>query len=93
MGLTVLKRELIEKIKNEQDAQILLRILTLWENLPLSEDDKLKVFRPMRKEITVEELIKEQNYQGFNREEFDKLAQELDIQEPIEELLTILNKN
>lgn len=49
------------------------------------------IFNNMRKTISVEELKKEQNYQGFDREEFDKLVAELDIQEPIEDLLAMLD--
>lgn len=49
------------------------------------------IFKGMRKTISVEELKKEQNYQGIDREKFDKLVAELDIQEPIEELLAMLD--
>jgi len=49
------------------------------------------IFKEMRKTITVEELKKEQNYQGIDREEFDRLVAELDIQEPIDELLAMLD--
>jgi len=50
-----------------------------------------RIFNPVRKTITVEELKKEQNYQGIDRAEFDKLVEELDIQESFEELLQMLD--
>lgn len=49
------------------------------------------VFKKKRKTISVEDLKREQNYQGFNRAEFDRLVKELDIQEPIEDLLAMLD--
>ena len=50
-----------------------------------------KVFRGIRKTISVGELKKEQNYLGIDRAEFDELVEELDIQEPFEELLLMLD--
>ena len=49
------------------------------------------IFRSIRKTISVEELKKEQNYAGIDRVEFDGLVDELDIQEPFEELLLMLD--
>jgi len=49
------------------------------------------IFNNMRKTISVEELKTAQNYQGFDREKFDELVAELDIQEPIEDLLAMLD--
>ena len=48
------------------------------------------MFNGTRKSITIEDLKKEQNFKGINREEFDQLVREIDIQEPIEELLAML---
>ena len=57
----------------------------------ISKDNDLfyRVVKPVREKITVEDLIHEQNYKGFDRAAFDKLVTELDIQDPIEELLAI----
>lgn len=49
------------------------------------------IFKGTRKSINVDELKKEQNYKGINRDEFDKLVAELNIEEPIEELLAMLD--
>jgi hypothetical protein len=48
-----------------------------------------QITRPKRRTLTVEDLIKEQKYKGFDRAGFDKLVAELAVQEPIEELLTL----
>jgi len=49
------------------------------------------IFNGTRKSITIEDLKQEQNFKGINRKEFDKLVQEIDIKEPIEELLAMLD--
>ena len=49
------------------------------------------MMQPTRPHITVAELVEEQNYQPISRDEFYKLADDLDIQEPIEDLLKMLD--
>jgi hypothetical protein len=47
----------------------------------------MKFVKPMRS-FTVEDLVREQNYQGFDYQKFRELADKLDLSdEPIEELL------
>ncbi len=46
--------------------------------------------KPMRKTLTLEDLIHEQNYQGGDQKRFDQKAAKLRITEPIEELLAQL---
>ena len=49
-----------------------------------------KVIKPMRKTVSIEELAVEQNYKPLNRENFFSLAEELAIEEDIDELLAQL---
>jgi len=49
------------------------------------------IIQPMRDSISIETMKTEQNYQGFNRKTFDALADELNIQEPVEKLLAMLD--
>ena len=54
-------------------------------------DDVLKkITKPRRKKLDIEVLKNEQNFTQFNRTKFDELVKELDIQEPIEQLLTMI---
>jgi hypothetical protein len=46
--------------------------------------------RPIRENITIEELMQEQQFTVFDRAGFDQLVKNMDIQEPIEELLAQL---
>ena len=43
-----------------------------------------------RENITIEELMREQQFTVFDREGFDQIVKNLDIKEPIEELLAQL---
>ncbi len=46
--------------------------------------------KPLRKTLTLEALLSEQNFKGFDRQAMDKLIAEINVQEPIEELLAML---
>ena len=85
-----IKNNLIEEIKaihSEKDLNDIVHYLKL---IRLRNEYK-GLFNEMRTSISVEELKKEQNFQGINRIELDKLVEEMDIQESFEELLTLLN--
>ncbi|MGB0930498.1 MAG: hypothetical protein ACPGVB_06970 [Chitinophagales bacterium] len=48
--------------------------------------------RPIKKRLDLDALKKEKNYQGVNRKRFDKLVKEINIVEPIDELLLQLSR-
>ena len=77
----------ISAIKSELEIDELEKTL----NLLKLKSKHGKIFKTTRKTISVEELKREQNYKGIDRAEFDKLVEELDIQEPFEELLQMLD--
>ena len=47
--------------------------------------------RPIRENVIVEDLIQEQNWQPIDENKMDAISKRLDIQEPIELLLSQLN--
>jgi hypothetical protein len=49
-----------------------------------------KVIKPMRKNISVEELAQEQDYKPLERDHFFSLTDEISIEEDIDELLSQL---
>lgn len=51
-----------------------------------------KYIRPVREKTDLEALIREQGYTGHDRERFDRIVKEMDIQEPIELLISQLTK-
>lgn len=50
----------------------------------------IDTIKPIRANLTLEELLAENKFNGFDRQELDKLIAEIDIQDPIEELLSML---
>ena len=81
------KRRIIFKIGQVKDELLLRQIETdlnrMIENLHAGGT----VIKPLRATISVDEMVEEQNYSGINRADFDKLINELDIQEPLIDLL------
>lgn len=47
---------------------------------------------PIRKRLDIDAIKKAKNYQGVNRKRFDKLVEEINIDEPIELLLSQLSQ-
>jgi len=50
-----------------------------------------KVVQPTKKSISIEEMIKEQNYTPISADEFFQLAGQLEIEESLENLLAQLD--
>ena len=53
---------------------------------------KLTRYQDMPNTTDLEAMMQAQGYKGVNWEEFDQLVAELDIQEPVEELINQLTK-
>lgn len=49
-----------------------------------------KAAKPMRKNVTLEQIMREQNYQPIDEKTFFEKAADVQVQEPIEELLEML---
>ncbi len=84
------KQQLIQRIaqiKEEKHLLMLERYVTDIEQENIELD---AIFKPSKKTITVEELIEEQNYTGIDKAKMDGLIEEMDIQEPLEDLLEML---
>jgi hypothetical protein len=91
-SLEVLKQNLnfrITKIDKEESLRQIEKVIDLVEHSPNKKQSELlkKLAKPMRKKLDLEELKREQNWKPIDRKEFDRLVMELDIQEPLEQLL------
>lgn len=81
-------QEIIE-LKSEDDLTALERQV---KSLHKKDDIRfLEAIKPIRKSITLEALIKEQGYQPIKKEEFFKKTSELEFEESLEELLSMLD--
>lgn len=52
----------------------------------------LSLVQPVKDHISIDEMIKEQDYKQINREIFFEKASKINIEEPIEDLLEMLTK-
>lgn len=84
------KYRLIERImKLDND----LAISKLEEQIRKIEEEKFWLaVKPMRRNVTVEQLKEEQNYKPISKETFFKDAETLNITEPLDDLLKMLTK-
>ena len=90
MKIEALKYEIFAEIFKTEDEAVLQMIKNILQKVSSENELFNQLVRPKRNGMTVEDLIREQNYKGFDREGFDKLVKEMDIQDPIDELLNSL---
>ncbi len=84
--LNTRKFKLIARIEAVQRPEELKKLEELVDQaLPGS------IIKPLRKELTLAELLEEQNFKGFDRNELDQLIDSIGIEEPLEDLLAMLN--
>jgi hypothetical protein len=95
--LDSLKINLIVEITNLDDETILYQIAKIIDKekkQPTERQLELlkKLSKPMRKKTDINEIKKEQNWKGIDREKFDRLVKELNIQEPLEQLIADIGR-
>ena len=89
------KYDLIDKIVHLQNNYVLEEIETLLRvvDKQVIADNALKnIVEPIKKTIDIEAIKREQGYKGVNRKRFDRLVKELNITEPLEDLLAQLKE-
>lgn len=96
-ALDSLKEKLIFQIKEMKDEESVRQIKEfvnqIQSGVSRNQSEKLKkLAKPMRKKTTVDNLIREQNWKPVDRSEFDRLVKELDIEEPLEQLIADIGK-
>ena len=90
MTVEAKKYKLIEIITGLHDEEVLNKLEILLGEYSKGNLILMEIVNPVREKFDIEQLKKEQNYQGFDKEEVDRLIKEIDIQEPIEELLKMV---
>ena len=73
----IIKKSKPKKNLNQQESN----------NSFLSEAEVQYLKRPIRKTVTADELVIEQNWEGIDEKEMDAVAERINIQEPIEQFL------
>ena len=74
---------LVHQILLLQDESLVEKVEIFWN----SQIKTHSILKPMRKKLRLEDLIKEQDYKGFDYQNYTRLTKEINISEPIEQLL------
>ncbi len=88
------KSEFIQEVSAIQDEQKFSELVQAYQELKARDLEaiKQKLRRPMRKKLDPEAIKRARGFKGHNKEEIFRLIKEIDIQEPIELLLSQLTK-
>ncbi len=87
------KVRLVNKITSVQDEALLDLLEKIFDSTPVTNATLwAKVVKPIRQRQTIEDMVREQNFEKFDRAGFDKIIEELDIQDSEGELLKSLTK-
>ncbi|NUQ26168.1 MAG: hypothetical protein HUU34_19635 [Saprospiraceae bacterium] len=90
MTVETKKYKLIEKITSLKDEEVLNKLDLVIDEYSRGNFILMEIVKPIREKLDIEQLKKEQYYQGFDKDEVDQLIKEIDLQEPIEELLEMI---
>ena len=90
--LETLQAHLVSRVQATRDIDKLVRFLIFLDELPISEASAQRIFRPVGRGVTLEKLKREQNFKGTDWRKFNELTKALDIQEPIDVLISQLSK-
>lgn len=84
----------ITHLDNEESVRQIEEVVGKIKQRPTEKQLEMlkKLAKPIRKKIDLEELKREQNWKPIDREEFDRLVREIDILEPLEQLLADIGK-
>lgn len=88
--IPALRLQIKAQIKNIESEVMLQAVGEMLKNLS-TEQLISQITKPKRVTLTVEDLIEEQKYKGFDRVGFDKLVVELAVEDSVEELLALSN--
>ena len=81
------KRRLTSWIGRIENDVLLGKLEKLVSEYELAEGKASEIIKKKKKDITVEEMIHQQEYVGIDRELIDKLTEEMGIREPLNDLL------
>ncbi len=90
MTLQSRKYKLIEEIMGLENESMLGKLEAILREYYDSMESIQHLIAPERKKTDVEAIVREQGFTGVNKEEIDRIIEEMAIEEPLEELLKML---
>ena len=88
------KLKLIQEIINLKTPAALSKIeqqVKLISESEVSKNNFWEAIKPIKKAVSIEEMIAEQNYKPIKKAVFYKKTAKLNIKEPLEDLLSMLD--
>ena len=93
MGDIIAQKDyLIKLISAIEDEAVLIVLREILEKVHQNQDLVAMLTKPMPEMLDVDAIKQRQNWKGVDRDKWDKIIEELDIQEPVETLVAQLTK-
>ena len=90
MTIEARKYHLIEGIMQVSDEGAIEKLEQILKEYAESRDSIRHLLKPMKQKLDVDQLVEEQNFQGVNTEKIEQLIKEINLEEPIEDLLEMI---
>lgn len=90
MTLESRKYQLIEQITGIEDEILITKLEELLKQLDKGDQVFFHISKPLKEKLVLDQLIEEQGFKSVDRERFDQLVDEINIEEPIEDLLEMI---
>ncbi len=90
MQTETIKLSLIRQIMETTDTAELEKIDSAIKKIQSEENSFQHLVKPTRKRLDIETIKKEQDYLPVDKEALHQKIEELDLKEPVEQLLTVI---
>ena len=87
LNMQARKKNIIQHIERIRSDVALSRLEKVLNEVTVLANISADIFKPVKKNINVEEMIREQNFTGIDTNRFENIVNELDIKEPLVELI------
>jgi len=92
LDLAKRKLELIQEVSQIRDEQDLQQLEETLQHIRASQERRRKHRKPLPKKFDPELVKRTRKFKGHNKQAFMSLIREINVQEPVEELLAMLGK-
>lgn len=86
------KLELIQEVSQINDEQDLHQLEETLRKIRERQERLRKYSRPIREKIDRDAIKQQRGFKGHDKEAFMRLVKEMNVREPVEELLAMLSK-
>ncbi|MFN0035345.1 MAG: hypothetical protein ACKVUS_09765 [Saprospiraceae bacterium] len=92
LDLAERKLELIQEVSQIRDEQDFAQLENLLRQIRERQEGLMKYRKPLPKKFDPEAVKRRKGFKGQDRETFMHLVREINVQEPVEDLLAMLSK-